>query len=202
MPSRTDASGQDEEVPLRAAAQKKAQATGNSSSRDRQEGAPRKHAAQKRAEFQYAIVLISYFLHCLFLSCSRLGKEYTKLYGQLDPDSDYDNQDPYSPTVETDIMRLEDQDFKLRVDYLTLPHLTFTELKDPNGTYPLLLLYSAVWESMLVKPDPASRRYEISYSRLLLLICIMQAIPLSCLVHQKPRAPAIHQSGVGQSFFC
>ena len=82
-------------------------------------------------------------------------------YGQLDPDSDYDAQEADILPIDTDVMPLEDQDPKLRADYIDLPSLTFAELYDPNGTVPLLLPYSAVWEAMLVKGDQTSRRSVI-----------------------------------------
>ena len=126
-----------------------------------------------------APLCLNHCLHPPWHTCSRLGKDYTRKYGELDPDSDYDNQDPYSMTVETDIMHLDDQDLKLRDDYLKLPHLTFAKLKDPNSTYPLLLPYSAVWEAMLVKSNRTCRRYVFSSPYIHLLKCFLQAIALN-----------------------
>lgn len=109
----------------------------------------------------------------ILLSCFRLREDYIQKYGPLAPDSDYDAQDPYSMTVKDDVMHLEDQDLKLRNDYLTLPLLCYAELKDPNNLCPLLLPYSAVWEAMLVKQDHACCKYVLRFLQCNLLMCVL-----------------------------
>ena len=87
-----------------------------------------------------------------------LDSEYTKKYGHLTADSDFDEQEDFEP-VDTVLMPLEDQDPKLMHDYLTVPDLSYAELVDPGKTIPLLLPYSAVWEAMVLEKDPRCRRY-------------------------------------------